>query len=282
MRPKVGGANYPTMARWTALHSSKAYGEKFMLLYSPIWMGFLAIVVIRKWYEDFRPFDYVWVGLAISLPCIVLPFILAGPGEKSTPPLQRYIIKANVFIGIVGYIGNHFNTHYFYKVLGVRYTGPLGPGMGPEINQVPVSMYLMTHVYFMSYHVLATPLLRVVQTSFQKSSPLLQSVAMGVVVIVVALLTAFAETWTISSFPYYTYPDYHEMLTKGTVFYGTFFVVTFPWFARLDEDPLKLWSVGRVVMEALAAMMTVLLCEDIWRLIFEYFNLTEHKGVPYA
>ena len=266
--------------RWAAASSSKAYGEKFMLLYSPVWIGFLAIVVIRKWYEEFRPFDYVLLGLGVSLPCVIAPFIFAGRLEKSTPPLQRYIIKANIFIGIVGYIGNHFNTHYFYNVLGVRYTGPLAPGRGWEINRVPVSMYLMTHVYFMTYHVLFTPLLRAVKTSFRYSTS--QYIAMGVFVIVAGFLTAFLETLTISGFPYYTYPDFHEMLTKGSVFYGTFFVVTFPWFARLDENPLKLWSVGRVVKEALAAMMAVLLCDDAWRQIFEYFNLSKRKGVPYA
>ena len=285
----VGGAiqleRTSTMAivsrRWTAAHSSKAYGEKFMLLYSPVWMAFLAVVVIRKWYEEFRPFDYVLVGLGLSLPCVIAPFLFAGEQEKRTPPLQRYIIKANIFIGIVSYIGNHFNTHYFYNVLGVRYTGPLGPGRGWEINQVPVSMYLMTHVYFMTYHVLITPLLRGVKTSFRTSSPL-QYIAVGLFVVVAAFLTAFAETWTISNFPYYTYPDYYQMLTKGSVFYGTFFVVTFPWFARLDENPWKLWSVGKVVREALGAMMTVLLCDDAWRLILEYFDLTRHKRVPYA
>lgn len=244
-------------------------------------MGFLAIVVICKWYEHFRPIDYVLLGVGVSLPCIVAPFVFAGGSERSVPYFQRFIVKANIFIGIVSYIGNHFNTHYFYSVLGMRYTGPLGPGMGWEINQVPVSMYLMTHVYFMSYHVLVTPLLRAVKTSFRSSSPL-QYVAVGVCVVVVAFLTAFAETWTISSFPYYTYPDYYSMLTKGSLFYGTFFVVTFPWFARLDEDPTNLWSVSRVVIEALAAMMTVILCDDVWRLIFEYLDLAEHKNVPYA
>lgn len=267
--------------RWTAASNSKAYGEKFMLLYSPVWIGFLAIIVIRKWYEEFRPFDYVLLGLGVSLPCVIAPVIFAGRLEKSTPLLQRYIIKANIFIGIVSYIGNHFNTHYFYNVLGVRYTGPLAPGRGWEINRVPVSMFLMTHVYFMTYHVLFTPLLRAVKTSFG-SSTTTQYIAMGTFVIIAAFLTAFMETWTISGFPYYTYPDFHEMLTVGSVFYGTFFVITFPWFARLDENPLKLWSIGKVVREALAAMMAMLLCDDAWRLIFEYFNISKRKGVPYA
>ena len=117
-----------------------------MLLYSPVWIGFLAIIVIRKWYEEFRPFDYVLLGLGVSLPCVIASVIFAGRLEKSTPLLQRYIIKANIFIGIVSYIGNHFNTHYFYNVLGVRYTGPLAPGRGWEINRVPVSMFLMTRL----------------------------------------------------------------------------------------------------------------------------------------
>lgn len=268
--------------RWTAANSSKAYGEKFMLLYSPVWIGFVAIVVILKWYEKFRPLDYVLLGLGLSLPCVVAPFIFAGRQEKSTPPLQRYIMKANIFVGIVSYIGNHFNTHYFYNVLGVRYTGPLAPGRGWDINRVPVSMYLMTHVYFMTYHILFTLLLRAVRVSFRSYPTSLRYIAVGLFVVTAAFLTALMETWTISGFPYYTYPDFHEMLTRGSLFYGTFFVVTFPWFARLDENPLKLWSVGKVVKEALAAMMTVLLCDDAWRLIFEYFNLSRRKGIPYA
>ena len=106
-----------------------------------------------------RGIQAFWLHLigAWFLPTLVIvPFIFAWRVEKSTPPLQWYIIKANIFMGIVGYIGIHFNTHYFYNVLGVRYTGPLAPRRGWNINRVPV---------------LDTRLLHDVSCSFLSTSP---------------------------------------------------------------------------------------------------------------
>lgn len=251
---------------WRAANSSKAYGETFTLYYSILWIGFLAVVVILRWYESFSPNDYILVGLGIALPCFIAPLLVASRQERNTPLSERYIVKANLFILIVGYLGNHFYTHYFYRVLGMRYTGPLGPGMGLEINQVPVSMFLCTHPYFMTYHILATPILRAVRSLLRGNS--LCHPLFGMFVLLLAFVTAFMETWTISGFPYYTYPDLVSMLTTGSAFYGIFFIVTYPVFFRLDEDPNCLWSLGRVVTEALAAMMLVLLSADLLRIAF--------------
>ena len=249
---------------WKAVNRSKVFGETFILIYSVIWISFLAVVVIWKWYEQFSPNDYILVGLGIAIPCFVGPLVFPDMKERRIPFSERYIVKANIFIFIVGYIGNHFYTHYFYDMLGMRYTGPLATGKGIEINQVPLSMFLFTHPYFMTYHVLAAPLLRATKVYLQKyPSP---DILLGIFITLIAFMTAFIETWTISGFPYYTYPDFYTMLTKGSAFYGVFFVVTFPWFFRLDEDPRDLWSLGRVVKEALAAMMVVLICADFMRL----------------
>lgn len=230
----------------------------------------MAVIVLTGWYEHFSPNDYLLVGLGIALPCFVGPVVLATGEEANTPLLERYIIKANIFIFIVGYIGNHFYTHYFYEVLGMRYTGPLGPGKGWEINRVPVSMFLCTHPYFMTYHVLATPLLRAAKSYLQNYS--LWRVPFVIFVAKLAFVTAFTETWTISGFPYYTYPDLYSMLTKGSIFYGVFFLVTYPTFYRLDEDPKSPWSLGRVITEALAVMMVVLLTADFFKLLITAQN----------
>lgn len=265
---------------WKASNRSKAFGEKFMCCYTPIWILVVAVIVIFKWYERFTPNDFIVTGICLSLPCFIAPLVFANREERGIPIFQRYIIKANIFIGILTYLGNHFYTHYFYNVLGARYTGPLGKGRGLEINEVPVSMFLMTHPYFMTYHVLVTPLIRVTKSSFRGHQ--FQYLAMGVLIVVVAYLTAFLETFTISSFPYYTYPDLQQMLTKGSVFYGTFFVVTFPWFYRLDEKPMSTWSISKVVTEALAAMMVVLICADFWRLGLKYFGYIPSRHTPYG
>lgn len=269
-------------SRWRADHRSKEFGEKFAFLYSTIWISFLAIVVFFKWYEFFTPSDYLMVGLGLALPYVVGPLVLARGEERRLPLTQRYIMKANLFVAILSYIGNHFYTHYFFNVLGVRYTGPLAQGMGFEINKVPISMFLMTHVYFMSYHILITPLIRTLKNTFRSCGATVQFVVTTIGIVVMAFFTAVAETWTISSFPYYTYPNTSEMLTKGSVFYGTYFVVTFPWFFRLDEDTKHPWRLSRVVVEALASMMVVLLCADFWRLILEYFKSLPSQRLPYA
>ena len=142
----------------------------------------------------------------------------------------------------------------------MRYTGPLGL----EINGVPVSMFLCTHPYFMTY-VLVSPFLRTAKANLKDYK--LKTWLFAAVVVCIAFLTVFMETWTISGFPYYTYPDFYSMLTKGSLLYGTFFVVTYPWFFQIDEDVGSLWSVKRVVLEALASMMVVLLCADVIKLI---------------
>lgn len=259
--------------KWKADNKSKAYGETFILYYSGVWVSFLAAVVIFQWYEKFGPNDYVLVGLGIALPCVIGPVLLATEDEKKLPIFQRYIIKANLFIFIIGYIGNHFYTHYFYQVLGMQYTGPLGPGKGPEINRVPLSMFLFTHPYFMTYHVLVTPVLRASRDYLQRHFQTWWRLPHVVLVVLLAFATAFTETLTISSFPYYTYPHFPTMLTKGSAFYGVFFVVTYPWFSLLDEDQRRPWSLWEVVMQSLAAMMAVLLCADFLKLAITNYNL---------
>ncbi len=266
--------------QWRAANPSKAFAERFMLFYSLLWIGAIAVIVRYQWYLTFSPNNYTALGFTLIAPCVTVPFILADKHEQSLPFSQRFIVKANIFIGILSYIGNHFYTHYFFNVLGMRYTGPLGEGKGFEINKVPVSMYLMTHVYFMTYHVLVAPCIRAVKSLFRDKS--LRFVATGFFVVLIAVLTAFTETWTISGFPYYTYPDLNEMLSKGSVFYATYFIVTFPWFSRMDEDPKTLWSASRAAVEALAAMMVVLLCADVWRLCLPFLYNSSTSELPYA
>lgn len=263
MEKEGGGASSgrQKMKKWW--EESKAYGEKFIFFYSIIWVTVLAFIVIWSVYEYFTPNDYVLLGLNIAIPCFAGPLLFPSESERKIPIFERYIIKANIFIFIIGYIGNHFYTHYFYEVLGMRYTGPLGPGKGLEINKVPISMFLCTHPYFMTYHVLATPILRVVKSRLQHWQ--WKNSLFAVAVLSMAFTTAFVETWTISGFPYYTYPNLYDMLTKGSAFYGIFFVVTYPWFFRLDEAGP--WPLSRVILEALAAMMVVLLCADFFKLL---------------
>ena len=263
------------MQRLLSSNPSKALMEQYVLLYSPVWMGTIAAVVAFQWYESFGPNGYLCLGVLLAVPCFLGPLLFTrrDPHERRLGYTQRYFVKANLFIAIISYIGHHFYTQYFYAVLGMRYTGPLQPGRGIDINGAPLSMLFVTHVYFMSYHVLVSPLYRAARGVFAPGLP--RTIASAVFVLVAAFFTAFTETLAMSAFPYYTYPDFTRMLTLGSVFYGTFFVVTFPWFCAMDEDPVRPWPIASVAVAALAAMMVVLLCAEFWRLTLDSLGLVE-------
>ena len=267
--------------RWFAANKSKRFGECVFLGITPVWVFVMFLIVKTELYEGFTSSDYLSLSVCLMVPCWLLPVFLATEEEKVVPFFERYSIKANIWIAIVSYLGNHFFTHYFYTILGVRYTGPLAEGV--QINSVPLSMYFMTHVYFLSYHTLATSLLRIVWDVLSPLPHILKVVTCVVFVVSLSIFTAFAETWTIGHFPYYTYPDFHTMLTYGSFFYSLFLVVTFPLFYRIDENPNEKYLIFQVVLEAFGAFMIVMLLADIWRLVFgNVYQFSLKTTIPYA
>ena len=66
------------------------------------------------------------------------------------------------------------------------------------------------------------------------------AVALVSQVLFLSYFTAFMETLTISTFPYYSFEDRTMAYVYGSAFYGLYFVVSFPGFyyldARVDED----------------------------------------------
>lgn len=247
------------MFQWRAVSQSKAHGERLVLYYTILWISVVAVIVKLQLYESFTSNDFIKVGVALSVPCLLLS--LLSPNDN-LPFYKRYIFKANLFVLILSYLGNHFFTHYFYNVLGMRYIGPLAGGL--RINDVPVSMYLMTQPYFLSYHVLVSPVLRTFINALKGHHWIVKYLIVGIFIYVISISTAFMETFTISSFPYYTYPDYYKMLTNGSLFYGVMFLVSFPLFFLIDE--YRVWSLGEVSITAFGSMMMVMLLADVWRL----------------
>ena len=100
------------------------------------------------------------------------------------------------------------------------------------------------------------------------------------VVFVLALITAFMETWTISSVPYYSHKDKWAMYTVGSAFYGIYFYVSFPMFYRIyegEEKVVKRWKVSEAVIDSLGACMLVTVMLDLWRLVIGGVN----QGLPW-
>lgn len=230
------------------------------------------MIVYFQIYELCENIGYTLIGLAVSVPCVLIPLLLPGKADRQIPLTQRYWFKANVWIAIISFIGNYFWTHYFYVVLRTSYTFPTTW----SLNKVPVYLYLITHAYFCSYHTIAGIILRRFRHStfylaFGKG-PMSILPDSGAVVIL-AVSVAFMEAFSISSVPYYNYPDATLMYTVGSVFYGIYFYVSFPMFARIDEKvdskakPKEFgWTATQAALDSFAACMIVTLLLDLWRL----------------
>jgi cycloeucalenol cycloisomerase len=106
-----------------------------------------------------------------------------------------------------------------------------------RINDVPITCYLMTHAYFIFYHSMTNLILRRLRRSLAAFPPAASSAISALVVFALAYVTAFMETFTISNFPYYSFENRQFAYTTGSAFYAIYFIVSFPMFLRIDEQP---------------------------------------------
>lgn len=185
---------------WLSNNPDKRWVELFFLYYSLFWITWFGAIVAFKAYESFGKWEYMLVGLAMAIPCILVPLILNNLSLRGNIAIDTkgcYFVKANLWIGIFSFVGNYFWTHYFYTMLGARYTFP-----AHRLNDVPISMFFCTHAYFCSYHTATSILLRRFWTSgwyTNRSNNLIRRAASGSIIFAMAYATAFMETWTISS-----------------------------------------------------------------------------------
>jgi cycloeucalenol cycloisomerase len=132
--------------------------------------------------------------------------------------------------------------------------------VGDSERTVPLFLYALTQAYFMTYHVGATVLYRFLVTRFALGRP-----GKIAVIVVLAYVVAFAETFFMAVpalSDVFEYADRERMLLYGSMFYGSFFVISIPVFARIDED--QPWSLGRTAMSALGVSMAVFIVLDLW------------------
>lgn len=249
---------------------SKRAAEKFFLVFSVVWILLFGSVVAFQWYLKFSDVEYNLLAAFVALPYFLYPLVFPFKSDAKIPVTQRYFFISNVWIAIFSYVGNYFWTHYFYSVLGASYSFPVTH----FLNDVPVMLYFITHGYFMFYHTMTTIILRLFFRS--KWSNTATNILL---VFVLALITAFMETWTISNVPFYSHKDKWAMYTIGSVFYGIYFYVSFPMFYRIyeeDEKLLKRWKVSDAALDSLAACMIVTIFLDLWRL-----SLGNVDGLPW-
>ena len=90
------------------------------------------------------------------------------------------------------------------------------------------------------------------------------------VVVVLSYFTAFMETLSISSFPYYSFEDRDMAYTIGSAFYGIYFLVSFPAFyvfdSQVDEASAPKVTVWQTFLDSCGHGMIILTLLDLVRL----------------
>lgn len=286
---KLGSSAAATTPRWTSLQPDIAWAERLFVLTALPWIVLMVGIVATGAYEHFGSFHYNVVGVALVTPSLLIPALTQPAYECAKPLLERYWVKAHVWVAILVYVGSYFWTHYFYSLLGATYTFT-----ATRLNDVPISMFLAAHAYFMLYHAMTNMALRRWYTSHTYArlpSGFGRRVGTGLLVLLMAWLTAFMETFTISAFPYYHIANREYMYTVGSIVYGLYFIVSFPMFyrmgsyadsdgvpppARASEDAKPFtadpWSMVNVAVHSLGGSMLVTIMLDLWRIT--YFTAT--------
>eukprot|EP00035_Acanthoeca_spectabilis_P030650 m.10308 g.10308 ORF g.10308 m.10308 type:complete len:298 (-) comp4299_c0_seq1:127-1020(-) len=232
--------------------------------WSVSWIGMVGAVVASENWRQWDGMDYIYFGVTLAVPCIALP-LGADLQLSSGDYLSWWSVRSNVWIATVVVLASHFGTQYFYALLGVRYTLPTA---GWELNNVPLSMHLMAHPYFITYHTLAVKVIQWVDPEYPKAPQFPMRMRQLGLLWLMGYATAYVEAWSISSFPHYSYPDREAMMTVGSAFYSLLFVVTYPMYVELHrshaaEEKCSIWQ---VFCHALAASMIVLVLYETWRL----------------
>lgn len=216
--------------------------ELFCWYYTIIWIGLFGCIVVTQCYEHFTAWTYIFVCGGLALPLILQPILypqawpvkfdnklLRNP-DVERPLFERYSTKTTLYLLTYSFIGNYWYTHYFYSVLKAKYTMP-----AHRLNDVPIAMFLATHFYFSTYHVcVSNSILRYVDRQYTKGWK--RGLLFWYTVLFLSYFTAFMETLSISSFPYYSFDDRTMAYVWGSAFYGIYFIVSFPGFYYLDTD----------------------------------------------
>jgi len=259
--------------RWFSANPSKAWGEKFFLAYSPVWIIVMGLVMGLGVTNRLGEWGFMAVGVAIALPLVAVPALIRDEKPLGRRWFQTYWFKANLYIAIFNFAANYFGTEYFFDVLGMVYNYPMieinldSTLVGSGEQRVPLIMYLLTQAYFLTYHTTAVIVLRRIRTSRLPIGALLWPVLLVVVAYFWAWMEtrAMANVWIESQF---YYKDMDRMLAYGSLFYSLYFVASFPIFYQLDERREANWSLPITAAAACTASLIMMFLLDFAAAIF--------------
>jgi cycloeucalenol cycloisomerase len=258
---------------WFSANSDKAWGEKFFLIYTPIWILQIVVATLLGWSKSLGDLGLLIQSCLVTIPMFLVPLIIHSSSKYGKKWYQMYWFKADLYIFIFSIMAAYFGTEYFFDVLGMVYNYPQvhltfdSALVGSGKQSVPVIMYLLTMAYFMTYHVTAVIVLRRLKTSGQRWIAWLFPLAILAIGYFWAWMETYAMTNPMMKGTFY-YQDMSRMLSYGSILYACFFIVSFPIFYFIDEKPGKTWSLIQTTAGALSAsMLTIFLLDLITKII---------------
>jgi cycloeucalenol cycloisomerase len=252
---------------WFSANPSKAWGEKFFLIYSPVWMAIMGLTMVTGVYRHFGDASYLLHSMLIALPLVIVPLLIRNEMALGRRWYQTYWFKANLYIGVFNFFGNYFGSEYFFDTLGMVYNYPAiqwtldAELLGSGEQKVPLIMYFMTQAYFMTYHASAIVVLRKLR------SIKVLSWLFPVMVFVIGYFWAWMETRAMANpliADIFHYKDMARMLAYGSIAYACYFVASFPIFYYLDEREEDNWDLLRTTFAGLSASMLTFYLLDFW------------------
>lgn len=244
----------------------KAWAERFVLVYSPIWMIAVAVAMTSGVMNTWGDGQYLAFGLAVGLPPLLGPLLAKGRPDRDLPFWRTYWFKLNVWVFILVAFGTYFGTSYFFELMGMRYGFPVAWTFEAELvgrssQTVPVFMYPLTQAYFLTYFVGMTVVLRKVERALEPGW-----MGRALVIVVLAYAVAWMETFAMAADvigEWFSYADKSRMLRLGSFGYAAYFIVGLPLVSKIDEGSER-WTLRAVVMQALAACMLILCLLEAW------------------
>jgi cycloeucalenol cycloisomerase len=255
------------MSTWLSPNADKAWAERLLLLYTPVWMAAVGLVMLTGWIHRLNDLGFMLFSVAVSAPTVVLPALVHRKRSPTRPWWRSYWFKLNAWVAVLVFGGTYFGTAYFFDLMGMRYAFDVqwmfeSPVVGRAGGRVPLFMYPLTQAYFVSYFVLLT-------VAYRRASARQPPWGRAVVVLVLAYAMAFAETLAMAN-PLiegaFSYADRTRMLLLGSWGYAVYFVIGLPMCAAIDEPAggEDNWTLRRVLVNALATYMLILCGLEVW------------------
>jgi len=256
--PEVLGRRSPHAA---SHEPARQATERWYLLYTPLWVGLVALVLFSGAFSRWDDRAYLLFGVAVALPIWLWPVLK----ERHLGITQRHAAKTALYITALSFLQNYFGTPFFTRCFGLEYRFPARIAL----NGYPVFLSLLTVAYFATYFAVMQVGLRWGERLLPAfgRAPWGATVRRVFLTFVLACALAYVETLTMATEllrGYFAYADKQRMLRVGSLCYGTLLFVAQLAYLRIDADAQKPTPLRRVLWDAFAVSMLVLCAYELY------------------